>query len=148
MFGAVRVGLMFGLAALVATLASLLLGGLPAGPLIALAAVSLLGWGAGYTAAKTTRAYARQRIGRGAVAGIVGGTLAMAGSVVAGVAFAALLRQGIDVWIERLAFIVRLDVDPAPYLRGGGLLAGMCLGVVNFMLMVAVGALGCLSWRR
>ncbi|HSH77702.1 MAG TPA: hypothetical protein VLA19_04120 [Herpetosiphonaceae bacterium] len=148
MFGALRTGLVFGLVGAIVVAACLLIGGILAGLPTALAAVALLGWGSGYTAAKTSRARPGQAIGRGMAAGIIAGTLVLLGSILAGTLSATLLREALDVWLQRLSYIIRIDVDLLPYFRGGGLVGGTCLGLVNLGLMAAGGAIGGLTWRR
>ncbi len=59
-----RAGILFGLAAVVAFIAGLFIP--VVGIFVAFLAVIALGWGAGYTAAKTTGAAAGQGTGRGA----------------------------------------------------------------------------------
>ncbi len=148
MFGALRTGLIFGLAGAIVVTACLLIGGVLAGLPTALGAVALLGWGAGYAAAKTSRARPGQAIGRGMVAGLIAGTLVLFGSILAGTLSATLLRESLDVWLQRLSYIIRIDVDVLPYIRGGGLIGGFCLGLVNLGLMAAAGAVGGWTWRR
>ncbi len=143
-------GFVFGLAAVVVFTAAVLLATASGGASITfgLVVVALLGWGAGFSAARSTRAFRGQGVGRGLAAGITGGTVALIGSVFAGVLFASLLGQRIDVWLQRISRFASVDVDFWPYVQGGGVAAGLCLGFVNFLLMAAGGALGGWMWRR
>lgn len=152
--GIVRSGLMYGLLAVVITSLSVLVGGVPVGLGFSALATFLSGIGAGYTAAKTTRAFGVQRIPRGLAAGAIGGVFALLGSLLTAVLFVNLLRQQVAAWIglvpfgDQIPLIGQIEGYTSPLLRGGGLVGGACLGVVNLLLMIAGGALGGFFWRR
>lgn len=150
MFKAVSAGLVFGIAAVMLWTAGLLLGEVTGGASLPLAIVAVIaaGWGAGYMAAKWTRARPRERFARGLTAGTFAGLVAFVGTTVSGLLLAAILQRRVDLWLARLAWIVTIDLDASAYLRGGGLAAGLCFGLVNLLLMTAAGVLGGLSSRR
>ena len=148
MFGGLRTGLVFGIVGAIVVSACLLIGRILAGLPMALAAVALLGWRAGYTAAQTSRAPSGQAIGRGMVAGLIAGALVLIGSILAGTLSATILRESIDIWLQRLSYIIRIDLDVLSYFGGGGLIGGTCLGLVNLGLMAAGGVIGGWTWRR
>lgn len=150
MFKAIGAGLVFGIAAVVLWTAGVLLGEVTGGGSLPLAfvAVAGAGWGAGYMAAKWTRARPRERFARGLTAGTFAGLVAFVGTTVSGLLLATILQRRVDLWLARLAWIVTIDLDASAYLRGGGLATGLCFGLVNLLLMSAAGAFGGWIWRR
>ena len=150
MFKTFGSGIIFGIAAAVlwaiALLLSVATGGssLPAG----FVGVTLLGGVAGYSAAGSTRRFHRGGLGRGIVAGILGGAIVLIGSVLAGGLFAAQVQARIDVWLTRLPRFIAVDWDWTFYVRRGGVVSGICFGMVNFLLMCMGSAIGALLHRR
>ena len=150
MLQAIGAGLVFGIAAVLVWTTGVLLGEMTGGGSLPLALVGVAGagGGAGYMAAKWTRARSHARLARGLTAGTFAGLVAFVGTTVSGVLFATLVQRRIDLWLARLAWLVEIELDASAYLRGGGLAAGFCLGLVNLLLMSAAGALGGRMWRR
>lgn len=154
MSGTVRAGLLFGLAAIVAFIASLFLPIPCVNFILALGSVVALGWGAGYTAAKTTNASTDQRLGRGTTAGAIGGAVVLVGSIAAFLLLSGVLMSlpGIQ---EQLAATLaedpdtsNLNPDDVTTLLGAGFgIVGFCMGLVNFLLMLLGGLFGGLSWK-
>ncbi len=77
-----------------------------------------------------------------------GGAIVLLGSLLATAVLTSLLQQRVNFWLQAAARFVTVDIEPAPYLQGGGRFLGVCLGLVNFLLMIVGGALGGLFWRR
>lgn len=150
MLGILRAGLVFGVAAIVALLGGLLLtatsGGLSLVGMLLI--MLLLGVAAGYTAATTTRAFSGKAVGRGVAAGAIAGSVAMIGSVILGIVLASVAQQRLSVWLQRIDPIIAIPFDPSSFVRGGGVVTGFCLGLVNLFLMVFGGGLGGMLRRR
>jgi hypothetical protein len=149
---AVRSGVLFGFAALAtfAVLTLLQLYGLN------LLAVLVVGVVAGVMATSGMRR--GSGIGRGLTAGFIGGLIMLVGSLLVGILIVTFFRTQITLWLAGIPFINQVPVvgdtigevneRADPWLRGGGLALGGCLGVVNFMLMALGGALGGAVRRR
>ena len=151
----VRSGLISGFAALAAfvLLTLLQLYG------VNLLVVFLIGIAAGVVAASGAR---RGGVGRGLTAGIIGGVIVLIGSVFVGIVIVTFFRAQINVWLAGLPFVDALPVvgdtvtdtidqvneRAEPWLRGGGVVLGGCLGVINLLLMATGGALGGAVRRR
>lgn len=151
----VRSGLLFGFAALAAfvVLTLLQLYG------VNLLAVLLIGVAAGVVAASGAR---RGGVGRGLTAGIIGGVITLIGSLFVGIVIVTFFRAQINLWLAGLPFVDALPVvgdtvtdtidqvneRAEPWLRGGGVALGGCLGMVNLFLMAIGGALGGAVRRR
>lgn len=149
-----RIGLVFGLAAL-AFAAGLFVPLPPLNFLLAFGSVLVLGWGAGYTAAKTTGTQAGAGIGRGATAGGVAGGLVLVTSVIV---FFLLANTAVFQQIFREVFqqnpgIVDSNtgeptsVDPTIAALIGGAGGSFCLDLINLILMFVGGAVGGMLWR-
>ena len=115
---------------------------------VGLAAVFGMGGAAGYTATQGMRMRPGRGLAAGTTAGTFGGIVVLVGSLIAVALLTGLVQQRVDLWLQRLARFVTIGIDPAPYLQGGGRLAGGCLGLVNFVLMAVGGGLGGLLRRR
>jgi type II secretory pathway component PulF len=152
---AVRSGIIFGFVALAAfvVLTLLQLYG------VNLLAVLLIGMAAGVVAASEAR---RGGVGRGLTAGIIGGVITLIGSIFVGIVIVTFFRAQINLWLAGLPFVDALPVvgdtvtdtidqvnqRADPWLRGGGVVLGGCLGVINLLLMATGGALGGAVRRR
>lgn len=155
MSGTVRAGLLFGLAALVASIAALFLPIPCVNFILSLGSVIALGWGAGYTAAKTTNASSDQRVGRGMTAGAIGGTILLIGSVVSLLLLSGVLLS-VPAFREQLQQALAQNPDTSAqinpddlgtFLGAGFTVVGFCLGAVNFLMMLLGGLFGGLSWK-
>lgn len=155
MSGTVRAGLLFGLAALVASVGALFLPIPCVNFILSLGSVIALGWGAGYTAAKTTNATSEQRIGRGVTAGAIGGTILLVGSVVSLLLLSGVLMS-LPAFRDQLAQALAQNPDASGQLNPDDLGAvmglgfgvfGFCLGLFNFLMMLLGGLFGGLSWK-
>jgi hypothetical protein len=140
-----RAGLVFGLLAVLAFLASLFIPGI--GIFLAPLAVGALGWGAGYTAAKTTGAAPGQGAGRGAGAGAIAGLISLIGLI-------ALLLVLFNIPLVRDAIQGELQNTPgAEGISAGAagsaaaLIIGLFCGFINFLLSTIGGLIGGLMWK-
>lgn len=154
MSGAVRAGLIFGLAAIVAFIAGLFLPIPCVNIILAFGSVIALGWGAGYTADKWTGANQSQRIGRGATAGAIGGLVVLIGSLVAFIALSGVIlslpgvREQIATALQENPDAANLNPDDLQAAVGVGFgFIGFCLGVINFVLMLLGGVIGGAMWK-
>ena len=148
---AVRAGLVLGFAALAlfVVLTLMQLYG------VNLLAVLLVGVGSGVMAGGGRRG---SGVGRGLTAGFVGGLVMLIGSLFVGILIVTFFRAQINLWLAGIPFIDAVPVVgdtlteanewAEPWLRGGGLALGGCLGMVNFALMAAGGAVGGALGRR
>jgi hypothetical protein len=151
----VRIGLIFGVAAAIAFTAGLLIPIPCVRFLLAFGSIIALGWGAGYTAAKTTRIAAGQGIGRGAATGAIAGGVVLTISTLAFLVlantaffqelFREALQQNPGIVSPSAAQPSTMDAVPAAFISGAG--AGFCLGTVNLVLMVIAGAIGGAMWK-
>lgn len=150
----IRIGIIFGVAAAIAFAAGFIIP-LPAiNVIVALGSVIALGWGAGYTAAKTAPAGAERGIGRGAIAGAIAGGVVL---LISSLAFLVLANSGVFQQLLREALqqpgIVDpntgqpTSVDPIPAAIIGGAAGGLCLGLINLVLMFVGGAVGGWMWN-
>jgi type II secretory pathway component PulF len=101
-------------------------------------------------------------VGRGLTTGLIGGLIMLLGSLFVGILLISFFRSQINVWLAGLPFIDAVPVvgdtvsdtigevneRAEPWLRGGGLALGGCLGIVNLLLMTFGGALGGAVRRR
>lgn len=155
MSGTVRAGLLFGLAALFASVGGLFLPIPCVNFVLSIGSVIALGWGAGYTAAKTTNATSDQRLGRGVTAGAIGGTILLIGTVVSLLLLSGLLlnlpefRSALDqVVAQNPEASGQVNPDDLGAVLGlGSAVVGFCLGAFNFLLMLLGGLFGGLSWK-
>ena len=151
----VRAGLLFGLAALLATIgATLILVLFPFNLLIAGIAAAALGWGSGYTAAKTSGAGPGQGTGRGAAAGAIAGTIVLIGTVIAFVALTPLItripgfNEGFQEALQQNPNAADLPEGSASTFLGLGLgFLGFCGGFINLMIMLIAGLIGGMLWK-
>lgn len=157
MSGTVRAGLIFGLGAIGAVIGATLLSLVVPIPCIGFLSVVALGLGAGYTAAKTTNAAREQRIGRGAAAGAIAGSLVLIGGAL-GVAlitqlpaYQAQIQQGVGQVLQQNPDFQDSGIDPAQIASfatgAAGVVGGVCGGIINFVTMLICGMLGALFWR-
>lgn len=154
MSGTVRAGLLFGLAAIVASIAALFLPIPCVNFILSIGSVIALGWGAGFTAAKTTGATSDQRLGRGLTAGAIGGVVVLIGSVIALIALSGVImsipgiQEQISEALQQNPDAANLNPDDVGTFLGAGLgVVGFCMGLVNFLLMLLGGLIGGLSWK-
>ncbi len=119
-------------------------------PLVCIPCTALFaGVGAGYLAGRfekplTTGDSAR----RGAGAGAIGGVGALLAHVIAGVANAATLGPGgANDLLKSLGIPLSSTSDPTLF-YGGAVAGACCFGLVEVVLMAAVGALGGLLWYQ
>ncbi len=143
---AIRSGMLWGFAglAIFALLTLLQLYGLN------LLAVFVAGIAAGHMAVTGRRR--SSGVGPGLTAGLIGGMVLLVGSFFVGILIVTLLRSEALGWAIGIPFITWIPivgdtVDTVtgyadPWLRGGGLVLGSCLGLVNLVLMAAGGAIG------
>jgi hypothetical protein len=124
-----------------------------------LLAVLLIGVAAGMVAASDAR---RGGLGRGLTAGIIGGVITLIGSIFVGIVIVTFFRAQINVWLAGLPFVDALPIvgdtvtdtidqvneRAGPWLRGGGVALGGCLGMINLLLMATGGAIGGAVRRR
>ncbi len=147
MSGTVRAGLIFGFAAVLAVVVSAFLPIPCLGPIL----VTVLGVGAGYTAAKTTGATRDQRIGRGATTGAIGGLIALVGSVIALFlvynipAYQQVIQQQVDQMLRQSPELAEFDRGTLVAAAIG--IASFCSGIINFLLMLVGGIIGSLFWK-
>ncbi len=150
-----RAGILFGLAAVVAFIGSLLLGNLLSilALILAFGSMIALGWGAGRTAAKVTGAGPGQGVGRGAGAGAIAGLIQLIGLTIALLLLANIpaVRSQIDLALQQAA-----QQDPnvaGSGLTGGavsnilGVTGGLLCGGINFVLMLIGGLIGGAMWK-
>lgn len=146
----VRAGLVFGLVAAVAVAGSALL---PLGGCLSFLSVIALGLGVGYTAAKVSNAAQNQRIGRGATAGAIAGSLALLGAVLIAAILSATgfyeaqIAAGLAGQSQELR---DAGIDPAQLVGLGsaaGIIGGVCGGLFNLAIMALCGLLGSLFWK-
>lgn len=149
----VRAGVVFGLAAVAAVAGASLL---PV-PCLSFLAVIALGLGAGYTAAKNSNATRDQRVGRGATAGAIAGGIAMVGTAIAILIITQLpssqaqFQAQVSEALQQNPELADSGLDAATLTSiiagAGGLIGGICSGVVNFLIMLLTGLLGALFWK-
>lgn len=148
-----RAGIVFGLAAAVAFIASFLLRIPFINIILALGSVVALGWGAGRTAAKVTGAAAGQGTGRGAGAGAIAGLIQLIGLTIA-----LLLLANVPVVRQQLDLALQQAAQQNPNVAGSGLtggalsnifgvVGGLLCGGINFILMLIGGLIGGATWR-
>lgn len=148
-----RAGLLFGLAAVVAFIAGLILPIPFVNLILALGSVVALGWGAGRTAAKVTGAAAGQGTGRGAGAGAIAGLIQLIG-----LTLALLLLTNIPAVRQQLDLALQQAAQQNPDVAGSGLTGGalsnilgvtggLLCGGINFVLMLIGGLIGGATWR-
>lgn len=151
----IRTGVIFGVVAALAFAAGLFipLGGFQF--LIAFGALVALGWGAGYTGAKTAAAGTGRGIGRGAATGAIAGAVVLVLSTLAFLVvantefFQDLVREA----LQQNPGIVDpntgqpTSVDPTTAALIGGAGGGICLGLMSLLLMLIGGAIGGLMWK-
>lgn len=153
MSGAVRVGLVFGIAAVLAIVGSTLLGLIvPLGGCLGFISVIALGLGAGYTAAKVTMATREQRIGRGATAGAIAGLIVLVLGTLASILLTQLpeYQAQMQATLEELQQNPNVAIDPndlAAFAGITGVAASFCSGLINAIVMVICGLLGALFWK-
>lgn len=157
MSGTVRAGLIFGLAAIVAFVAGLILPIPCVNVLLAFGSVIALGYGAGFTGAKTTGAGPGQGVGRGATAGAIGGLVTLIGSTIALLVLGNVLLNipgvreqlsaGLQEGLRQNPGAANPDIDPGALFGVGFGIAGFCLGGINFVLMVIGGLIGGALWK-
>ncbi len=151
----VRAGVLFGLAALLATIgAILILVVFPFNLLLAGIAAAALGWGAGYTAAKASGAGPGQGTGRGAAAGAIAGTIVLIGTVIAFVALTPFIssipgfNEAFEQGLQQNPEAANLPEGSAATFLGLGLgVLGFCGGFINFLLMLIAGLIGGVMWK-
>lgn len=151
----IRIGAIFGIAATLAATAAFLipLGGFQL--LIAFVSLIALGWGVGYTAAKTTGDAAGNGIGRGAAAGAIAGTVVLIISTLSFLALAnsAFIQQAMAEALQQSQGVVDpngaqpTSIDPVTATIIGGAGGGFCIGLISLVLMFISGAVGGLMWK-
>ncbi len=149
MSSTVKAGLVFGIAAVAASVGAVLLPFGPVNYFVALISLVALGWGAGYTAAKSAPPGTGRGIGRGATAGALAGIVVLIVSVIAFALIANIepFRSALRDAMEQTPQINEPGVNPvvAANLTGAG--AGFCLGLINLVLLTIGGIAGGLTWR-
>ncbi|HEX6290408.1 MAG TPA: hypothetical protein VFZ66_14555 [Herpetosiphonaceae bacterium] len=151
MSGTVRAGLVFGLAAVLAFLGGFLIPIPCVNMILGFGSVIALGWGAGYTGAKTTGAGPGQGTGRGLTAGAIAGTVVLIGSVLVFLlvqyipGFQDAISQGLQQAAQQNPEVG--DVDVGSFLGLGLGIAGFMCGIINFILMLIGGAIGGMMWK-
>jgi hypothetical protein len=152
MSGAVRAGILFGIASVLAFVGAIFLVGILSvfAFVIAFGSVIALGWGAGYTAAKSATTPG-SGVGRGASAGAISGTINLILLTIALVVLFNLLLS-IPGFREQLNQAIQQNpeaagLDPETALGIGGVFLGGCLGFINLVLMVIAGLIGGAMWK-
>lgn len=150
-----RIGLIFGIAAAVAFIAGSILPIPCVNAVLALGSLVALGWGAGYTAAKTTGTPATRGIGRGATAGAIAGTVFLVLSIVLFLLlsntafFQAMFQEALEQSTLPASPTTGepTTLDPTVAALFGGAAGGFCIGVIGLILMLIGGAVGGMMWR-
>ncbi len=150
MSGTVRAGIVFGMGAVLAFTAGLFVPLPFINVLLAFGSMLILGWGAGYTAAKTADPGTGSGIGRGALAGLIAGGIVLVVATVVFVLLAntAAVRDAVADILQQNPNIVDTNtgepasVDPVVATLIGGAGGGFCLGFINLVLLFIGGAIG------
>jgi hypothetical protein len=154
MSNTVRAGVIFGIAAVVAFIGGLFFPLPPLNYVLAFGSMIALGWGAGYTAAKTAPVGSERGVGRGATAGLIAGGVMLIASVIIFALLANLspIREAISAAVQQQGVVDPntgnpTSVDPTAATLSTGAGAGFCLGLINLLLLAAGGAVGGFLWR-
>lgn len=149
MTGTLRAGIVFGIAALVAFVAGLVIPLPVINVLVAYGALLVLGGGAGYTAAKTAAPGTGRGSGRGAIAGAIAGVVVLILSTVALalVENVAAVRLALRDALAQTPQMNEPGLNPlvAANLAGAG--SGLFLGLINLIVLVIGGIIGGALWR-